>query len=62
MYIISTNEGNQWFARLKDSGREGYIPSNYVALRDSLDAQKYVKCVWWRASDKERQLNLRCAN
>ena len=31
MYILGTDEGDWWFARLKDSGREGYIPSNYVA-------------------------------
>ena len=31
MYIISTEEGDWWWARKKDSGKEGYIPSNYVA-------------------------------
>ena len=30
MYIVN-NYGDWWWARLKDSGREGYIPSNSVA-------------------------------
>jgi len=40
MYIISTDEGDWWFARSKDSGKEGYIPSNYVAKWKSLDAEE----------------------
>ena len=40
MYIISTDEGDWWFARSKDSGKEGYIPSNYVAEWKSLDAEE----------------------
>ena len=40
MYIISTDEGDWWFARSKDNGREGYIPSNYVAEYKSLDAEE----------------------
>ena len=41
MYIISTDEGDWWFARSKDvPGREGYIPSNYVAEYKSLDAEE----------------------
>lgn len=40
MYIISTDEGDWWFARSKDSGKEGYIPSNYVAEYKSLDAEE----------------------
>ena len=47
LYIISNGEGDRWYARSKDSGREGYIPSSYVASCDSLDAQEYVMCVWW---------------
>ena len=32
MYVISTQSGESewWLARLKDSGKEGYIPRNYV--------------------------------
>ncbi len=40
MYIISTDEGDWWFARSKDGGKEGYIPSNYVAEWKSLDAEE----------------------
>ena len=40
MYIISTDEGDWWFARSKDNGKEGYIPSNYVAEFKSLDAEE----------------------
>ena len=40
MYIISTDEGDWWFARSKDTGKEGYIPSNYVAEWKSLDAEE----------------------
>eukprot|EP00731_Ephydatia_muelleri_P031841 Em0023g348a len=41
MYIISTDEGDWWFARSKDTGKEGYIPSNYVAEYKSLDAEEW---------------------
>ena len=40
MYIISTDEGDWWFARAKDGGKEGYIPSNYVAEYKTLDAEE----------------------
>ena len=31
LYVISTRESDWWFARVKHSGCEGYIPSNFVA-------------------------------
>ena len=40
MYIISTDEGDWWFAHSKNGGREGYIPSNYVAEYKPLDAEE----------------------
>ena len=41
MYIINTHDGGVWwFARLKDSGKEGYIPSNYVTKYNSFDAEE----------------------
>ena len=43
LYIISTEEGDWWFARSKNTGKEGYIPSNYVAEYRSLDAEEYVR-------------------
>ena len=30
MYIIDDKDGDWWWARKKDGGKEGYIPSNYV--------------------------------
>ena len=40
MYIIATDEDDWWLASLKDSGKEGYIPSNYVAEYESLEAKE----------------------
>ena len=40
LYILNTDEGDWWFARSKDTGQEGYIPSNYVAEYKSLDAEE----------------------
>nr|BAB82423.1 protein tyrosine kinase [Ephydatia fluviatilis] len=41
MYIISTEDVDWWFARLKDTRKEGYIPSSYVAEYKSLDAEAW---------------------
>jgi hypothetical protein len=30
MYIVNNTEGDWWYARKKDGGEEGYIPSSYV--------------------------------
>ena len=30
VYIINKQDNGRWFAHMKDSGKEGYIPSNYV--------------------------------
>ena len=40
LYIINTDEGDWWFARSKSTGQEGYIPNNYVAEYNSLDAEE----------------------
>ena len=40
MYIISTEDNDWWYAQLKDTGTEGYIPSNYVAELNTLEAQE----------------------
>ena len=40
MYIISTEEGDWWYARHKTNGQEGYIPSNYIAEWKSLEAEE----------------------
>ena len=31
LYVMNPDEGDWWFARSKQTGQEGYIPSNYVA-------------------------------
>ena len=40
MYIINTDEVDWWYAKSKDLGQEGYVPSNYVAEYKSLDAEE----------------------
>ena len=40
MYIIRMDQGGWWFARSKNSGKEGYIPSNYVAEYKNLDNEE----------------------
>ena len=40
MYIVSSDEGEWWFAHLKKNGKVGYIPSNYVAEYKSLEDEK----------------------
>ena len=40
MYIISTEEGDRWFAHSKESGKEGYIPSGYVTEYKFLDEEE----------------------
>ena len=40
LYIIDNSQGNWWKARSKLSGREGYIPNNYVAPAKTLDAHE----------------------
>ena len=40
LYIISTDGGDWWFAQSVATGKEGYIPSNYVAKWGSLDAEE----------------------
>ena len=40
LYVIRTDEGDWWIACSKYSNKVGYIPSNYVAERGSLDAEE----------------------
>ena len=40
LYVMNPDEGDWWFARSKQTGQEGYIPSNYVAeLKSDLDIE-----------------------
>ena len=39
-YMLNTVEGDWWFVRAKRSGQEGYIPNNYVAKTNTLEAEE----------------------
>ena len=39
-YVLSTDEEGWWFAKAKNSGQEGYIPNNFVAKVNTLDAEE----------------------
>lgn len=38
--ILNDQDGDWWQARSLDSGREGYIPSNYVAEHKTIQAEE----------------------
>ena len=38
--VINTDDEDWWFARSKETGEEGYIPSNYVTEANSLNVHK----------------------
>ena len=40
MYMICSDKRDWWFARLKDRGKEGFIPSNFVTEYKSLHAEE----------------------
>ena len=40
LYIIDAGHDDWWFAKAKHSGQEGYVPSNYVAECDPLEAEE----------------------
>ena len=40
LYIMNSNDIDWWYAKSKSTGKEGYIPSNYVAKYKSLDAEE----------------------
>ena len=37
---IESKDGDWWYAHLMDSDQEGFIPSNYVAEHNSLEAEE----------------------
>ena len=39
LYIINDTQGEWWFARSHSTKLEGYIPSNYVAKLQSVEAE-----------------------
>uniref|UniRef100_A0AAY4C8Y4 Tyrosine-protein kinase Yes n=1 Tax=Denticeps clupeoides TaxID=299321 RepID=A0AAY4C8Y4_9TELE len=54
-HIINNSEGDWWEARSLDTGNSGYIPSNYVAPVDSIQAEEWYFGKIGR-KDAERQL------
>ena len=42
LQIVNNTDGDWWLARSLVTGKEGYIPSNYVAPVQSVQAQEYV--------------------
>ena len=40
LYIISTDEGDRWFAQSMATGKEGYIPSNCVTKWKSVEDEE----------------------
>jgi len=40
IFIINNTDGDWWYARSQKSGREGYVPHNYVAKCGSIDAEE----------------------
>lgn len=40
LQIMNNTDGDWWLARSLRSGREGYIPSNYVAPMESVKAKE----------------------
>ena len=40
MYILNNVEGDWWFAWSKRTGQEGYVPYNYVAAFNTMDAEE----------------------
>lgn len=40
LQIMNNSDGDWWLARSLRTGREGYIPSNYVAAMESVQAQE----------------------
>ena len=40
LYIISTDEGDWWFAQSMATGKEGYIPSNFITKWRNLEDEE----------------------
>ncbi|KPJ03327.1 Tyrosine-protein kinase Src42A [Papilio xuthus] len=43
--ILNDTQGDWWLARSKKTKQEGYIPSNYVARLQSIEAEPRSECV-----------------
>uniref|UniRef100_F6XQ39 SH3 domain-containing protein n=3 Tax=Ciona intestinalis TaxID=7719 RepID=F6XQ39_CIOIN len=47
---ILNKQGDWWKARSRETGQEGFIPSNYVALEDSIECERWF---FGKKSEKE---------
>ena len=56
LYIINKDEGDWWFAKAKETGQEGYIPSNYVTRKSSEDAKSKSSALPSEQSSIEEEL------
>ena len=43
--MLSQDDGDWWEAQHAVSGKKGYIPSNYVAKKNTIDAEPWYVCV-----------------
>uniref|UniRef100_A0A3P8W987 Tyrosine-protein kinase n=1 Tax=Cynoglossus semilaevis TaxID=244447 RepID=A0A3P8W987_CYNSE len=43
LQIVNNTEGDWWLARSLNTGESGYIPSNYVAPSDSIQAEDHLR-------------------
>ncbi|KAG7268253.1 hypothetical protein CRUP_036466 [Coryphaenoides rupestris] len=43
LQIVNNIEGDWWLARSLNTGESGYIPSNYVAPSDSIQAEDHIR-------------------
>ena len=56
MRITNNSQGDWWEADSLATGRSGYVPSNYVAPADSIQAQDWF-CGMIRRAEAERMLS-----
>ncbi|XP_064155261.1 proto-oncogene tyrosine-protein kinase Src isoform X2 [Anguilla rostrata] len=58
LQIVNNTEGDWWLARSLTSGESGYIPSNYVAPSDSIQAEEWYFGKITRRDSERLLLNL----
>ncbi|KAL7407767.1 hypothetical protein ABVT39_013397 [Epinephelus coioides] len=58
LQIVNNTEGDWWLARSLTTGESGYIPSNYVAPSDSIQAEEWYFGKITRRDSERHLLNL----
>ncbi len=43
LHVLNQSDGDWWQAELIGTGKKGFIPSNYVAKVQSIQAEEYVR-------------------